>query len=204
MSNYEIMKKKGAERFLTYDPGEIMDRFALRSDGAYLYMTFLSRPYRVQLSTGLCERGTEDGGFEEAGFNEAMTLYDLLCHTGEPVRLSGEFVPMERLATVHNAVSYAGEGSFRQLERRFAGREEALAAACEALGGAKQGRGDVSYYIPVFGEVGLLLSFWRADEDFPASLTVFCDRDLTKYIFYETLWYMAGHVLGEIERWMGA
>ena len=202
MSNYEIMKKNGAERFLTYDPRRMIDRFALRSDGTYLYMDFLSRPYRVRLSTGLCERGSGEG-FNEAGFNEAMPMYDLLCHTEEPVCMSGEFVPMESLSAVHNAVSYAGEGSFRQLEQSFAGREEALAAACEALGGVRQGRGDVSYRIPVFGDVSLLLSFWRADEDFPASLTVFCDRNLTRYVFYETIWYMVGFLMGEIRREMG-
>lgn len=202
MSNYEIMKKNGAERFLTYDAQKIAQRLGLRSDGEYLYMEFVSRTCRIQLSTGLCQRANREGGFEEAGFNEAMTLYDLLCHTEEPIRLSGEFVPMERLATVQNARSYAGEGSFRQLERALEGREAALAEACEALGGVRQGRGDVSYRIPVFGEVSLLVSFWSADEDFPASLKIYCDRDLTKYLYYETLWYLEGYVMEQLRQQM--
>lgn len=202
MSNYEIMKRNGAERFLTYDTQKIIDRLGLRSDGEYLHMDFISRAYRIQLSTGLCQRAAREGGFEEAGFNEAMTIYDLLCHTEEPVRLSGEFVPMESLATVQNTSSYAGVGLFRQLERELDGKENALAAACEAMGGARQGKGDVSYRIPVFGDVSLQISFWCADEDFPASLRVFCDRDLTKYIFYETIWYLVGYVMGEIQRLM--
>lgn len=202
MSNYEIMKRNGAERFLTFDLQKIVDRLGLRSDGAYLWLDFMSRTYRIPLSTGLCQRAGREGGFEEAGFNEAMTIYDLLCHTEEPVRLSGEFVPMESLSTVQNASSYAGAGMFRQLERELAGKEKALAAACEALGGARQGKGDVSYRIPVFGDVSLQISFWCADEDFPASLRVYCDRELTRYIYYETLWYLAGYVMGEIQRLM--
>lgn len=202
MSNYEIMKRSGAERFLTYDAQKIIDRLALRSDGTYLYMDFVSQRYRVHLATGLCERESTAGGFEEAGFNESMTIYDLLCHTEDPIRLSGELIPMERLSTVQNVVSYAGEGSFRQLERMLEGREAALAAACEALGGVRQGKGDVSYRIPVFADVSLQLSFWCADEDFPASLKVFCDRCLTRYIYYETIWYLTGYVMGEIKRRM--
>lgn len=202
MSNYEIMKRNGAERFLTYDLQKIADRLGLRSDGTYLWMDFVSRVYRIQLSTGLCQRAVREGGFEEAGFNEAMTIYDLLCHTEEPVRLSGEFVPMESLSAVQNASSYAGEGSFRQLERTLDGREAALAAACEALGGVRQGKGDVSYRIPVFGDVSLQISFWCADEDFPASLRIYCDRELTRYIYYETVWYLAGYVMGELRRLM--
>ena len=117
MSNYETAKKSGAERFLTYETQKIIDRLGLRSDGDYLYMDFVSRACRIQLSTGLCQHASREGGFEEAGFNESMTLYDLLCHTEEPIRLSGEFVPLESLSTVQNACSYAGEGVFRQLEQ---------------------------------------------------------------------------------------
>ena len=202
MSNYEITKKNGAERFLTYDLQKIVERLGLRSDEAYLWMDFVSRAYRVRLSDGLCQRAGREGGFEEAGFNEAMTIYDLLCHTEEPVRLSGELVPMESLATVQNASSYAGVGMFRQLEKELDGKEKALAEACEALGGVRQGKGDVSYRIPVFGDVSLQISFGCADEDFPASLRVYCDRELTKYIYYETIWYLVGFVMGEIQRLM--
>ena len=202
MSNYETAKKSGAERFLTYETQKIIDRLGLRSDGDYLYMDFVSRACRIQLSTGLCQHASREGGFEEAGFNESMTLYDLLCHTEEPIRLSGEFVPLESLSTVQNARSYAGEGSFRQLEQALDGREAALAAACEALGGVRQGRGDISYRIPAFGDVSLLISFWRSDEDFPASLRIYCDRDLTRYIYYETIWYLTGYVTEQIRRQM--
>lgn len=199
MSNYDVMKRNGAERFLTYDAKRIIDRLGLRTDETYLYMDFVSRTYRIRLATGMCERDAMNGGFEEAGFNEAMTIYDLLCHTEDPIRLSGEMIPMESLSTVQNAVSYAGEGSFRQLERKLDGHEAALAAACEALGGVRQGKGDVSYCIPVFGPVSLQISFWSADEDFPASLKVYCDRDLTRYMYYETLWYLMGHVMGMLQ-----
>lgn len=202
MSNYDIMKRNAAGRFLTYDPQKLIDRLSLRSDGEFLYMDLLSTPYRIHRSTGLCERAVPGGGFQEAGFDDAMTLYDILCHTDEPVRLSGELIPMDRLSTVQNASSYAGEGSIRQLSLAFDGREAALAAACEALGGVREGRGDVSYRIPVFGEISLLLSFWSSDEDFPASLKIYCDRDLTRYIFYETVWYMAGHVFDALQREM--
>ena len=46
-SNYEIMKERMAERFLTYDQEGIIRKLSLRADEEYLYLTFLSFGYRV-------------------------------------------------------------------------------------------------------------------------------------------------------------
>ena len=41
-------------------------------------------------------------------------------------------------------------------------------------------------------------SFWESDEDFPAQLQLFTDKNLLQYIHYETAWYMFGYLLTRI------
>lgn len=198
MSNYDTAKRNAAAHFLTFDTEKIIKRLSLASDKDYLYLDFVSRPCRVNRKTGLCEYSDGGAGFLEADFNASLTIYDILCHTEEPIRLSGEFAPMESLSTVQNAASYAGEGAFWDSEAFFDRRNRALAAALVALGGEVMGKGDVSCRIPVFGEISVLFSFWNSDEDFPASLKIYCDKKLTAFMHYETLWYLASYLLEQI------
>lgn len=51
-SNYEIIKERMAERFLTYDQEGIIRKLSLRADEEYLYLTFLSFGYRVNRRNG--------------------------------------------------------------------------------------------------------------------------------------------------------
>ena len=46
-SNYEKMKNEMAGAFLRYDQEQMIRRFSLKSDAAYLYLTFVGREYRA-------------------------------------------------------------------------------------------------------------------------------------------------------------
>jgi len=200
MSNYEEAKRNAAKRFLTFDTQKIIRRLSLNADSLFLYVDFAGKPYRIDRKSGICTYEEKENVFREADHNAAMSIYDILCHTGEPIHMSGQLVPFETLSTIQNAYSYAGNGMFREFERFFDEHTAALAAACEALHGTKTGKGDVSYQIPVFDKIDLLISFWNSDEDFPASLKIYCDRYLTKYMYYETIWYMASYILERLQQ----
>ena len=62
--------------------------------------------------------------------------------------------------------------------------------------------GDLGFRFPVFGDLSVILKFYRADEDFPASLTLLWDENMLQFVFYETVFYMAGHLLGVIREKM--
>ena len=94
--------------------------------------------------------------------------------------------------------AYAGTGR----AAAFAGRTEALAAACEKMGGEKAGAGDVSYNLPVFQALKLRLSFWDADDEFPASLSLLWDENVLDFMRYETTFYAAGYLLDRLSGWM--
>ena len=76
--------------------------------------------------------------------------------------------------------------------------------ACMALGGTPVAMGDLGFVFPLFSDLTLILKFYRADEDFPAAVTLLWDENTLQYIFYETAFYIAGHLLSTITEEMDA
>lgn len=202
MSNYELMKRRMAVEFLKYDQGRMIERFSLENDPDYLYLAFVSRSYRIARSDGRIEWGKD--GFTapvEAGYNEAMTIYDVLCCAKEGCSLSGEFVDMNRLSAVRSSGTVGG-GMFQDQADFFDSRAEALARACERLGGVPFGRADVSYRLPLFSFFPIILQFWNSDDEFPAGIHFLFDKNALQYMRFETTWFAVSHLLKRIEEEM--
>ena len=57
----------------------------------------------------------------------------------------------------------------------------------------------MGWQFPVFdGGLDLRLCFWAEDEDFPASLRLFWDKNVLDYIRFETTYYASGFLLDEL------
>ena len=91
-SNYETTKKKAQQEFLLYDQEKMIKKFGLDSDETYLYIRFVGRLFRIHRKTGLAQ-WSEDGfrSCTEADYEEAMTIYDVLCQSSENCHPSGRF-----------------------------------------------------------------------------------------------------------------
>jgi hypothetical protein len=136
-----------------------------------------------------------------ADFNEAMSIYDLLCDSKEGCHLSGSFTTLTSLqGTVKSA--QPGQDMFAETARVFDGHLQELAEACRRLGGTPAGKGDVSYELPVFDCLPVQLQFWASDEDFPASFQMLWDTNILDFIRYETTYYVAGHLIRRIRELM--
>ena len=201
--NHEKMRRKAAEIFLTYDLDEMADKLGIDRDEEYLYITMLSRSYRIKRSDGLVEWASDGtSGFKKAGFSESMTLYDLIAYSKPGARPSGEYTKINNLADTVTGQYYAGKGMVDEMSKEFEGRGQDLARACEALGGTPYGRGDVSYMIPIWNGLFFVVSFWDSDEEFPPQLNVFTDTAMRDFIHYETIWYLEGHLMDMIRHLM--
>ena len=200
-SNYEIMKRQMQKEFLKYDQEKMIQKFCLSSDSDYMFVRFTGKDYRIGRKDGAVS-SSEDGfrTILEAGYNEAMTIYDVLCYSRDDCCLSGEFVNMQSLSSVMaGSASSVGAGRFSGKVFRFDHREEALSAACQNLGGVKAGRGDVAYQLPLFDFLPVIFQFWNSDEEFPPSLQFFTDKNMLEYMHYETVWFAMSHLLERIE-----
>lgn len=197
-SNYETTLENMQVRFLSYDQGRMIDQFGLHHDGQYLYLSFVGRDYRISRGDGKAE-WSGDGFVHSvpAGFNEAMSIYDVLCCSKDRCRLSGQFCTVNRLKGVIQSCR-VGDGLLQSTARLFDGKSGRLDRACAALGGQRESMGDVAYRLDIFPFLPVILRFWESDEDFPPELTFLWDENTLDFVHYETTYYIRGHLIGRL------
>ena len=203
-NNYEKMRDQMRPYFLAFDQEEMIRKFSLENDEDYLYLRFCAREYRIGRKTGIVE-WSEDQFLNciPGGFSESMSIYDVLCYSKPDCRLSGEFAPSSSLKGVVLTRMSAGSGfADHRIAKYFDANQQMLERACIALGGTPEGKGDLSYRIPVFDFLPVRFSFWKSDEDFPAEVRMLWDTNILSFMHFETIWYVAGHLLARIEEWM--
>lgn len=76
-SNYEIMKHQMQEVFAQRNLALVAEKWNLEMNAGSIYVRFIARDYTINVENGIILRA--DNG-AEAGYNEAMTLYDILSH----------------------------------------------------------------------------------------------------------------------------
>ena len=196
VSNYEITKRRVQGDFLKYDQEKMIQKFALKADENYLYIKFIGHCYRIDRKTGYLEWSEDDFlTCTEGDFNEALTIYDLLCDSQENCQAAGEYINLSSLSVLQSSGKKLGDGLFGDRCRVFDHKEELFCRACEKLGGKKAGKGDVAYELPLFDFLDCRIQFWNSDEEFDAQLQVFLDKNILRFIRYETVWYAVGHLI---------
>ena len=100
-SNYDKMKKNTSKNFLENDQEKMIEKFRLIHNDEYIYVNFVGRLYRIERATGKTEWSDDDfATINEAGFNEVMTIYDVLCNAKDNCRSSNEFVHLNSLSLI--------------------------------------------------------------------------------------------------------
>ena len=194
MDNYLLSRDRAQDHFLRFDQEDIIRAWDLKSDEESLYVTFLGRPYRVCRRTGRVTR-LWDGA--QAGYEEVLSIFDLLCHEGSDKTLAGEFAPVNSLRGRPRTVGVGTDfhaGAAADFDRDPASFRE----ACLALGGEAVPMGDMGFRFPVFQDMTVILKFYHGDAEFPPSLTLLWDANTLRYMYYETVFYVAGVLLESI------
>ena len=198
ISNYETAKHNAASLFMEYNQREIISDWNLKSDADFIYLVFIGKHYRVNRSSGLIERIEEAGAFSEAGYNEAMTIYDLLCHNKAKVSLSNEMVELRNLSEAQTAWGSNDRTFYEKECAAFDKDESLLISGLERIGGIRTDGADVAFLVPVFRDIFVVVKFWHSDEDFPAIIKFYWDKNIKSYMHFETLWFACGHIVHEI------
>ena len=97
-NNYELAARQAETLFLNYDQQAVIQSFSLEADADYIYLDFVAKPYRITRRTGALERGPV---WTRAGFEEVLSVYDILCHSGKDlafvIPVFGSFSTLLRL-----------------------------------------------------------------------------------------------------------
>ena len=92
------MQGQMAERFLQYNQEQMTEKFQLPCDENYIYVTFVSSLYRINRQTGEIQvQEPERKDWGKTDYNEAMSIYDVLCDSKPDCHLSGRFVSLNSL-----------------------------------------------------------------------------------------------------------
>ena len=201
LSNYDKARDATAAAFLRYDQEAMIRKFGLVHDETALYISFVAREYRVDRRTGTVTWASDPS--HTASYNEAMSIYDVLCDSKPLCHLSHQWVNVASLCAIQGGTLAKDGDFFKNSCAQFGGDAVALDRACRRLHGTPQPKGDVAYELPLFPFLPLILRFWEADEDFPASMQVLVDKNTLDYLHYETLMFALSHLmtrLGEESR----
>ena len=196
-NNYELSRDRAQAYFLGFDQMEAVRQWNLKHDETHLFAELFGREYAICRKTGQVRRCWTG---EQANYAEVLSLFDLLCHEGGEKRLAREFAPVNSL----NGRPVAGVGTdfHGASATRFDRDVEGFCRGCRELGGIPVDLGDYGFRFRVFGEMEVILKFYRADEDFPASLTLLWDKNTLQFVYYETVFYLAGCLLAAVEEKM--
>ena len=203
LNNYDKTKISMAHVFLQYDQATMIHKYSLDYNSDWLYVTFINRTYRINRKTGSVQ--WSDNDFEivhEANHNEAMTIYDVLCYSKDRCHLSHEFVNINSLSSVRTGNLSPNRGFFQNTADFFNGKTVELRNACISLSGKELEKGDVAFKLNLFPFLPIIIRFWEADDEFPASLQILADRNTLDYMHYETLMFALTHLFSRLNEEM--
>lgn len=180
---------------------EVRERCA-RSGGQWdpaegaVEIPFLNQLYRVRppdFAVSLAAGGTAVPLTEKI-----LILHYLQTASGAPLR--GEWISFAQVPGGEHYLPNFRARSIDRLVRAFAGREEALLVAGQALGGSAAGLGDVSVKLAVLPRVPVALVLWRGDEEFPPSGNILFDATVAQYLPAEDMVVLAGMTVAQASR----
>ena len=192
MDNYEKMQEAARCHFLDYDYDSLRRRRGVTAGEKGLVTRFLGQPVFVDRKTGEI---TVNG--RKATFSEALTIYDWLCDGQKDAQAAGKYCTISSLPGVFvsgSGLEMNGNSVAPLIE---ANRAEFL-ELCRRMDGQEVTGADLAVVIWLFPDLPMLLKFYEADEDFPASLTFLWDVNILRFIRYETIYYLAGCLLKRI------
>ena len=177
----------------------MIQKYSLKNDSEYLYLDFVLRHYRINRKNGIAEWSDDCfRNYVEADYNESMTIYDVLCYGKNTSGLSGKYCSLNMLkGTVKS--STPGNNMFQRAADYFNGKVKELEAVCELMGERVDLKGDVAIKLYPFSFLPVILQYWEADDEFPANLKFMFDENILKYMHYETIFFMTGHLIRRIQ-----
>lgn len=199
MDNYALSQENARKTFLQYDQSLISSHPGVSVTEDTFSFPFLGFTAFVNRETGAVTIEDQQHISREADFSQAFTVYDWLCSPAEHAHPAHEYCPVHALPGVvvrGKGLSMTG-GSLPALIDR---KPQVFSQACKAMGGASMDLGDICWKIPLFPQIFVLVKFYYSDDEFPASMTILWDKNILKFIKYETVYYAADCLLEEIRR----
>lgn len=194
--NYETVYQELIPKLAGANLGQNANGLGLQAIDRSVPVTLFGRDYLVG-PTGVA---MADGS--EAEMIQRIVLAYYMTHggSGEP---AGRPAPYRELPGGADFARSLAEIVDGRIVKYFSGRLEALKAACESIGGRADSQGiscDAGYIFEALPKLPMMMTFYDADEDFPAEAKVFYDITAPNFLDMECLAVMGLILALELER----
>jgi len=149
-----------------------------QNDG-YAEIPFLGTIYEVRGPKGeVCYK--EDQGKDPALWEKILLLHYFNTSAGTP--LTKKLINFKDLPEGKIYLPNFEKRAVAPLLGRFGKNPDEVGKAASKIGGKVAEFGDYSVVIPAFPCVPITLVFWKADEEFPARLSILFDESVSSYL----------------------
>lgn len=154
-----------------------------------VHIRYYNREYTLNFKTGDI---IPENKSQTVPFYDAMFIYHLFRYSSPHPKAAFEYVPFRDVPGTAVFDAAFKKSSTDPFAKHFSGRLDAFCKACESLNGTKLPYGDAGYSLPVWKDLYLRIIFWDGDEEFPASVNVLFDRNITEFTHPETVVTIGG------------
>ena len=184
-SNYDAVREVWRQKFLTMGHESLAERFHLNIDADRLYLTYFSHPYAIDRRTARIVR--LDKPDAAIGFDTEMNFFNMFHYAAAHPAPSGELVPFRNVKRVYPFEAAYMRTIIHPFEQRFTGHVPELRRAFDALRARPLPQGDAGGALEILPGLELAVTFWDADDEFPAQANMLFDSNITDYMHEENV-----------------
>ena len=184
-SNYDAVREVWRQKFLTMDHESLAERFHLNIDAGHLYLTYFSHPYSIDRRTARIVR--LDRPDAVIGFDTEMNFFNMFHYAAVHPAPSGELIPFRNVKRVYPFEAAYMRTIIHPFEQCFTGHTAELRRAFDALRARPLPQGDVGGALEILPGLELAVTFWDADDEFPAQANMLFDSNITDYMHEENV-----------------
>ena len=184
-SNYDAVREVWRQKFLTMDHESLAERFHLKIDADHLYLTYFSHPYSIDRRTARIVRLDQPDA--PISFDTEMNFFNMFHYAAAHPAPSGELVPFRNVKRVYPFEAAYMRTIIHPFERRFTGHVPELRRALDALRARPLPQGDAGGALEILPGLELAVTFWDADDEFPAQANMLFDANITDYMHEENV-----------------
>jgi hypothetical protein len=131
-------------------------------------------------------------------FTSILILHYLAQKAKGLPALSGEWVSFKEIAGVEGYEAAFRQRAIMPIIRKYGSRPEGILAALDRLPAKRIEQADIGIVLEVFEGVPLLVTLWRADDEFGPEANMLFDRSIAQIFCIEDVVVLAGLVASSL------